>query len=82
MFDAELYRDKSEVEDWKHRDPIVLLRAALEADGVLVSADVEEMESEAARTISEAVAVAEAGHWEPVEDLTRDVYTETVEATP
>jgi 2-oxoisovalerate dehydrogenase E1 component len=26
MFDAELYRDKAEVEEWKKRDPIVLLR--------------------------------------------------------
>ena len=33
MFDAELYRDKSEVELWKQRDPIVTFRARLIAQG-------------------------------------------------
>jgi hypothetical protein len=28
MFDAELYRDKAEVEEWKKRDPLLLLQEA------------------------------------------------------
>jgi TPP-dependent pyruvate/acetoin dehydrogenase alpha subunit len=79
MFDAELYRDKAEVEDWKHRDPIALLRGALEAEGILAPGTCDEMEREVAQAISEAVAAAESGHWEPVEELTRDVYTAVAE---
>lgn len=79
MFDAELYRDKAEVEDWKHRDPIALFRGTLEADRILTPESLDEMEREVARVIAEAVAAADAGHWEPVEDLTRDVYTVVAE---
>ena len=37
--------------------------------------DVELIEAEVAQEIAEAVEFAEAGTWEPVEMLTRDVYT-------
>jgi hypothetical protein len=33
------------------------------------------MESDIAAEIDGAVAYAEAGPWEPIEDLTKDVYT-------
>ena len=39
------------------------------------------LEKDVAAEVAEAVAFAEAGPWEPVEDLTKDVYT-AIEATP
>ena len=75
MFDAQLYRSKAEVEEWKKRCPIEHLRKwALDA-GVLHELDVEAIEAEIAAEVAEAVAFAEAGTWEPVENLLRDVYT-------
>ncbi len=73
MFDPELYRDKAEVETWKQRDPIALVRARLasEAASAPGAADLDE---DVAAEIDAAVAFAEAGTWEPVEDLTKDVY--------
>jgi pyruvate dehydrogenase E1 component alpha subunit len=75
MFDAELYRDKAEVEEWKRRDPIRSFAARLEQERVIDlpahAALVADVEAE----IDRAVAFAEAGTWEPVEELTRDVYT-------
>lgn len=76
MFDPELYRSKEEVEHWKERDPIELMRGWLEEKGALTAADWEEMESEVEREVDEAVEYAEAGTWEPVEDLTKYVYSE------
>jgi pyruvate dehydrogenase E1 component alpha subunit len=73
MFDAELYRDKAEVEEWKRRDPIAGLQAQLGAlldDVAFARLDAEVQEETAC-----AVEFAEAGSWEPVEQLTRDVYT-------
>ena len=35
MFDAELYRKKEEVEEWKHQDPITILYTKLEAAGLV-----------------------------------------------
>ena len=76
MFDAELYRSKSEVEEWKKRDPIVTLTQNLKDRGLFNKTDLEEMERKVATEIEEAVAFAEAGIWEPLEDLTRFVYSE------
>jgi pyruvate dehydrogenase E1 component alpha subunit len=75
MFDAELYRDKSEVDEWKKRDPIALLRSVLEATHALDEAGLAALETEIQAEIAHAVAFAEAGTWEPVEQLTQDVYT-------
>jgi pyruvate dehydrogenase E1 component alpha subunit len=76
MFDAELYRTKAEVEAWKQRDPIATLVQRLQEQGGLSAAEVERIELEVAREIAAAVAFAEDGTWEPVEELTRFVYSE------
>ena len=81
MFDAELYRDKSEVEEWKKRDPVLLLRAQLDAGRILDDASLAALEAEVQQEIAHAEAFADAGTWEPVEQLTRDVYTSPQEVT-
>jgi len=75
MYDAELYRTKDEVARWKQRDPIVCFEQYLRGKGLLHNTDVEKTETAIAAEIAEAVAFAEAGPWEPMEDLARDVYT-------
>jgi TPP-dependent pyruvate/acetoin dehydrogenase alpha subunit len=75
MFDAELYRKKAEVESWKQRCPVKLYTERLMREGTLGSADMKRIESEVEAEIAAAVAYAEAGTWERVDDLTRDVYT-------
>jgi pyruvate dehydrogenase E1 component alpha subunit len=76
MFDAQLYRDKAEVEEWKRRDPIPALTGFLQAAGMLSEADLAALETEVALEIDTAVAFAEAGTWEPAEELLRFVYRE------
>lgn len=75
MFDPELYRDKAEVELWRTRDPIAQFTAESLRDGALTEDDVAAVEVTAAQEIDDAVAFAEAGTWEDVEDLERDVLT-------
>jgi TPP-dependent pyruvate/acetoin dehydrogenase alpha subunit len=77
MYDAELYRTKDEVAQWKQRDPITLFQQRLRAAGYCIDNDLDSMETAIATEIAEAVAFAEAGPWEPLEDLTKDVYTPT-----
>lgn len=77
MYDAELYRGKEEVEQWKKRDPIPAFTARLREDGLLDAAAEAELEREVAAEVAGSVAFAEAGPWEPVEDLLEDVYTPT-----
>ncbi len=76
MFDPELYRSKDEVESWKDRDPIELFRRRLEESGVLTDEIMAGMEEEVKQEIDAAVRFAEEGTWEPVEELTRFVYSE------
>lgn len=76
MYDPELYRDKQEVEEWKKRDPIVHLIERLKQQKDWKDEEMARIESEVAREVAESVEFAEAGHWEPVEDLTRFVYSE------
>ena len=75
MFDAELYRSKTEVEKWKERCPIRALTERLTRAGEFTASAMERIEAEVQVEIATAVKYAEAGTWEPLEDLTRDVYT-------
>jgi len=76
MFDAQLYRDKAEIEAWRPREPIVRFRGWLETNHMVHADDVSRMEAEIDAEIAEAVAFSEAGSWEPVEQLTRFTYAE------
>jgi pyruvate dehydrogenase E1 component alpha subunit len=76
MFDPDLYRDKAEVEVWKQRGPIHNLTNRLKAEGKLTEAQFLELDAAAQREVDAAVAYAEAGTWEPVEELHRHVHTE------
>jgi TPP-dependent pyruvate/acetoin dehydrogenase alpha subunit len=76
MFDAELYRNTAEVEEWRKRDPITNFMQRLKERDLLNDDNIEAIERDVAREIEAAVAFAEAGSWEPVEDLTRFVYSE------
>ena len=75
MFDAELYRDKAEVERWKKHGPIHTFTDALKAAGMMIEADFEQLDREAESDVDAAVAFAEAGTWEPVDRLSADVHT-------
>ena len=71
MFDPELYRDKEEVLKWRERDPIDLLRNALELDDAVL----QQMEDEIAAEVEDAVAFAEESADEDVSDLMEFVYS-------
>ncbi len=75
MFDPELYRDKAEVEAWKTRGPIHTYSARLKAQGSLSEPEFLALDAQAQTEVDRAVAFAEAGTWEPVADLLRDVTT-------
>jgi pyruvate dehydrogenase E1 component beta subunit/2-oxoisovalerate dehydrogenase E1 component len=82
MFDAQLYRDKAEVEAWRAQDPIVRFQDWAQAAGLIHPADVERIRAEVAAEIDAAVAFSEAGTWEPVEQLTRFVCADQRPAPP
>jgi TPP-dependent pyruvate/acetoin dehydrogenase alpha subunit len=69
MFDAELYRDKAEVEEWKKKDPLVLLQHRF------TDINIDKYEQEIATIIDEAVAFAQNAPLESLDDLEKFVYS-------
>jgi TPP-dependent pyruvate/acetoin dehydrogenase alpha subunit len=77
MFDAQLYREKSEIEAWRKKEAIVRFESWLEANHMVHADDVPRIEAEVDAEVAEAVAFAEAGTWEPINELTRFTYAES-----
>ena len=76
MYDPERYRDKEEVARWRERDPIDQLAARLRGQGVLDDDIWSSMRDQIQATVDRATEAADAAPLEPVEDLTRFVYSE------
>ena len=74
MFDAQSYRTKAEVEEWRKKDPVIRFSTWLRETAMLRDEDMAQMEREIDAEIAQAVAFAESGTWEPVEDLAKDTY--------
>jgi pyruvate dehydrogenase E1 component subunit alpha len=77
MFDPDLYREHSEIDGWRERDPIPRFHERMVAAGILTEEDLSEVEAEAVLEIDDAVEFAEAGALEPVENLGDHVYRRT-----
>ena len=74
MFDAQLYREKPEVEAWQKRGPIVTLTTRLKDLGLMSEEDFERLERDTRSEVESAVQFAETSEWEPLAELERFVY--------
>jgi pyruvate dehydrogenase E1 component beta subunit/2-oxoisovalerate dehydrogenase E1 component len=81
MFDPQLYREKSEIEEWKQRGPIRTLVERMRGEAWLTDDELETLEGEAAREVTRAVEVAETGTWEEPGELLRFVYSDALPPT-
>jgi pyruvate dehydrogenase E1 component alpha subunit len=66
MFDAQLYRNKAEVEAWRQKGPIVRFQGWLLENKLIHPEDIQRIEADVRAEIDAAVAFAEAGTWEPL----------------
>ncbi|WP_406291965.1 pyruvate dehydrogenase (acetyl-transferring) E1 component subunit alpha [Embleya sp. NBC_00896] len=69
MYDPDRYRDKTEVERWKDRDPINRLMDRMRENGELGDEEVTGIEHRVTEEVDRAVEAAEQAPEEPVEDL-------------
>src|SRR5437763_9615536 len=70
------YRSKDEVEEHKHRDPILILRKRLAEVAGLTDDDVKKMEEKIAEEVARAVKFAEESPVPEPDELYRDVVAE------
>ena len=73
MFDPDLYRDREEIELWKQRDPITTFSARLIEAGIATDDDIASMWDAARDETEQAVAEAEVGPLEPVDEIETNV---------
>jgi pyruvate dehydrogenase E1 component alpha subunit len=76
MFDAQLYRDKAEIEAWQKKGPLITLTTRLKALRLMNEDDYQRLEREARSEVEAAVEFAERAGWEPLDQLERYVYAE------
>jgi pyruvate dehydrogenase E1 component alpha subunit len=70
----ERYRSKDEIEEWRRRDPIVVLEQRLEKTGTLDRAKVREIAEVAKDVVSQAIRFADKSEEPTMQELYRDVY--------
>ena len=73
--DACSYRDDSELEEWKEKDPIPRLEEKLVEMNLLDNAKIEEIKSSLQNDLAEAEKFAEESPLPDVSELTEDVYS-------
>jgi len=78
MFDAQLYRGKDEIGVWRQKGPIVRFQGWLRDNGLIGEDEVRRIEAEVDGEIGAAVAFAESGGLEPVDELEQFVTMEGV----
>lgn len=78
MFDTQAYRSREEIENWKRRDPIERLRVWMVDNHQLTVDEATTIEADIASEIAAAVAFAEAGTLEAIDDLARFVLMDEV----
>lgn len=76
MFDAELYREKKEVDEWRKRDPVPGFLNYLIKEKILTDKDFKKIEGQVELEIKQALDYADTCSLEPVEELTKYTYSE------
>ncbi|BFV55369.1 pyruvate dehydrogenase (acetyl-transferring) E1 component subunit alpha [Kitasatospora sp. CMC57] len=77
MYDPDRYRDRTEIERWKERDPIQTLSTRMRAEDGFDDKALAAVEKEVGEELDTALDLARQGGTEPVEDLLRFVYSPT-----
>jgi TPP-dependent pyruvate/acetoin dehydrogenase alpha subunit len=72
--DANRYRTKEEINEWKKKDPIPRLRSEMTASGLFSEADLDAIEKVARDELEEAVEFAQNSPEPSLDSLTDDVY--------
>jgi pyruvate dehydrogenase E1 component alpha subunit len=72
--DANVYRTKEEINEWKQKDPIKRMKEYLLANKVFDETELDKMEADAARQIEDALKFAESSPLPSLDTVLDDVY--------
>ncbi len=76
MSDPQKYRTKEEVEQWKMRDPLEMVRHRILTNGVATEAELDEIDAKIKVIVDESVKFAEESPFPQPEEAFEDVYVD------
>jgi pyruvate dehydrogenase E1 component alpha subunit len=76
MFDAQLYRNKAEVEEWQKRGPLISFTKRFKEAGLMTEDDYQRLEREANAEVDAAVKFAQESEFESADEILRFVQAE------
>jgi pyruvate dehydrogenase E1 component alpha subunit len=77
MSDPQKYRTKEEVEEYKRRDPIEMVRHTILDKGLATETDLEAIEEKIKGIVAESVKFAEESPWPDASEIYTDMYVES-----
>ncbi len=77
MSDPQKYRSKDEVEEWKSRDPLELVKDRILKNGIATEAELEEIDNKVKAKVEEAVKFAEESPFPKAETAFDDIYVQS-----
>ncbi len=77
MSDPQKYRTKEEVEQWKSRDPLEMVRDRILTNGVATEAELEAIDAKVKEVVEASVKFAEESPYPEPEAAFEDVYVDT-----
>jgi len=72
--DANVYRSKDEIDQWKLRDPIERMKAAMQSNGLFTEDALEHIVTRAKQAIEDALNFAQSCPYPPADAVCDDVY--------
>jgi TPP-dependent pyruvate/acetoin dehydrogenase alpha subunit len=72
--DPQLYKPAEEAEAWRRRDPLLVARVRIEAEGVASADELDALLSEAEARVAQAEAFARSSPFPGLDEIERDVY--------
>ncbi|RFS15849.1 pyruvate dehydrogenase (acetyl-transferring) E1 component subunit alpha [Emticicia sp. C21] len=77
MSDPQKYRTKDEVEEWKSRDPLELVKDRILKNGIATEAELEEIDNRVKAKVEESVKFAEESPFPKAETAFDDIYVQS-----
>ena len=72
--DANVYRTKQEIDEWKKHCPIKRMREQMISEGIFTAEELDAVDAQALADVEEAVRFAESSQSPRIEEAARDVY--------
>lgn len=76
MSDPQKYRTKEEVEEYKKRDPIEMVKATILTNGIATEEELAAIDAKIKQQVDEAVKFSEESPWPDASEIFTDVYTQ------